>query len=548
VESGGLFQVDGYNEIVHGDVIIENGGRLTVSDGKKVTLDGPGTGNLTVEAGGEVDLGTGTISADGDVSFGNGASLAIRFEPGPDGAHGTISAGSITFSGQVHVALEFDDFRDLDGKTVFDSPGGIEGGENLTFSGLDEFYELAYRLSFGSGGFTVDYLGLATAVSDIAGGKSFPLTANYRNAAALMAAIDADPAYGAVSASLYSALKAVNGVSDPVLAELALKQLIGESLLGVSDAAGDIALKTLGIVYGRLDAVRTRSTLTPPAAGGPEDLNRVWAGGFGTWARQDDRDGIYGYSFRSSGFALGYDRKVAAVEGLTLGASAAFSSGGLDGNAGLSTVDIDTFGLGLYGSYAHGSGFFVDASVSYAVSSNESEVVLVTGGRKTGSFDASVWQLGARFGYAFRTGSFAVTPSVGIRFLSYRQEAWTEKVTGSAQPGNSYGKLSERLVEIPVQIRIDGTFAAGSATVTPELRLGYTYAVKRPGNTLHVGFDGFPGQAAITGISPPRGSFQAGVGIKVETGGSFDVFANYDLNISKGYHDHRASLGVGLEF
>jgi outer membrane autotransporter protein len=427
---------------------------------------------------------------------------------------------------------------------IFEYAGDINHFENLTFTGANG---LLFDLSYDGHDIVLEYSGASGAVDKIADGKSFRMTQNYVNAAALIGAIENDANYGPLSDRLADAVVAISGL-DPGLAEIALKQLIGESILGVSEAVSDIALKTTGVVFGRLDIIRTSSTLTPPAAGSPDDLNRVWAGGFGTWARQDNRNDVYGYRYRSGGFALGYDRNVAALDGLVLGASMAFSTGELESNSGFSSVDIDTFGFGLYGSYTHPSGIFFDLSASYGRSDNESEVFLVTGGKKTGKFHVDTWQLAARTGYVINAGSMSIVPSVGVRYLTFRQGAWHETVTGSAIPGNTFGKRSEHLVEIPVQVKINGTFTVGTAQVTPELRLGYTYAAKRPDNTLRVGFAGYDGQTVIQGIKARRSTFQAGTGVKVSTGGLLDVFVNYDASFASGFYEHRGSMGIGLEF
>ncbi|MDR1038037.1 MAG: autotransporter outer membrane beta-barrel domain-containing protein [Deltaproteobacteria bacterium] len=426
--------------------------------------------------------------------------------------------------------------------TILD--GNVSGWGNVNVTGNSS---LLADVTFGSGGIAVNYVGASGAVVRISSNNSFRMTGNYVNAAGLIAEIESNPAYAPLADRLVSAVYAING-AGPGLAEIALKQLIGESLLGVSEAASDIALKTAGAVFGRLDTIRASSALTPPSAGSPDGLNRVWAGGFGTWARQDNRNDVFGYRYRSGGFAIGYDRSVAALDGLVLGASMAFSTGELESSGGFSSVDIDTIGFGLYGSYTHPTGIFFDLSATFGRSDNESEIFLVTGGKKTGKFHVDTWQLAARTGYVISTGSLSIVPSVGVRYLTFRQGAWNETVTGSAIPGNTFGKRSEHLVEIPAQVRITGTFSVGSARITPELRLGYTYSAKRPDNTLRVGFAGYDGQTVIQGIRARRNTFQVGTGVKISTGSMLDVFVNYDASFASGFYEHRGSLGIGLEF
>jgi outer membrane autotransporter protein len=561
VNSGGRFETNGSNTILSSGLAVRNGGVFDVKAGATTVQNGAVTvegdlnftdptselitpTGLNVLTGGEVDLGTGTINAAGSsVNFGADTILTIAFIPTDNGE---ITASNINFGTNVTLNLTGDD-ADKKNKTIL--TGAIDGWNNVNVTGVNPLlFDVAPD---GSGGIVVGYTGAGGAVEKIAAINSFRMTRNYANASALMGAIvgsaASNPAYDALADRLEAAVLAVNS-AGPGLAEIGLKQLIGEYVLGVSEAVSDVALKTTGVVYGRLDVIRSSSTVTPPAAGGPDDLNRVWAGAFGTWARQNNRDDVYGYRYKNAGFALGYDRRVAALEGLVLGASLAFSSGELENNSGYSSVDIDTFGFGLYGSYTHRSGLFFDLSASYGRSDNESDVFLVTGGKKTGRFHVDTWQLAARVGYIIEAGSVSIVPSVGVRYLTFRQGAWTETVTGSTDPAISFGKRSEHLVEIPLQVKISGTFDVGSAQITPELRLGYTHAAKRPDNSVRIGYAGYPGQTVIHGIKSRRNSFQAGAGVKIATGGLLDVYANYDASFASGFYEHQGSLGIGLEF
>jgi outer membrane autotransporter protein len=536
VQDGGVFNVmAGTTEVSSGTVSVA--GELNFADGASKL---EATAGLSVQNGGEVNLGTGTIDATGaGVVFSGTTYLTIGFD---SAGNGSISADTIQFNGTVNLDLQ-GDAAYKQNKTIFSGNVSVTGAINVT--GVND---LLFTLADdGSGGIMLGYRGASGAVDVLADRNSFKMTPNYVNAAALIGEIESDPNYAALAQSLVDSLVAIDN-ADPSLTEIALKQLIGEYVLGVSEAVNDVALKTTGVVFGRLDKIRSSSSVTPPAAGSPDSLNRVWAGAFGAWARQNNRNDVFGYRYRSGGFALGYDRAVASLEGLALGASLSFSTGELKNSSGYSSVDIDTIGFGLYGSYASRSGIFVDLSASYGRSDNESNVYLVTGGKKSGKFHVDTWQLAARVGYLIEAGNLSVTPSVGLRYLNFRQGAWRETVTGSSDPAVSFSKRSEDLLEIPLQIKLNGVFEVGSAQVTPELRLGYTYAAKRPDNSIRIGFAGYDGQTIISGIKARRSSFQAGVGVKITTVGPLDVYANYDASFASGFFEHQGSLGIGVEF
>jgi outer membrane autotransporter protein len=336
--------------------------------------------------------------------------------------------------------------------------------------------------------------------------------------------------------------------------ELAFKQLIGESVVNVPLAISTTVLKAQGVVFNRLDRIRQveLGTLTPPAAGQGDALNRVWVGGFGVWADADNKNNVFGYDYNAAGVALGYDRKFDGLPGLLLGVSAAFSNGELSNNNGLSETDIDTYGFGVYGSYILPNGLFFDANVGFNSANNDYTERLVIGGTKSGAFDVNSWQLGARFGYVHKINNFQLIPSLGIRYFTLRQKRWVESLDAAAIAAGAealwYAETTDNQFDIPLQLKINGTFEAGSAVVTPELRLGYTVVAKKTDNVANVGFVGNNTTYELSGLKPQRNTFQVGAGVKINTASVVDIFVNYDLDIGNGYKNHNASLGVGFDF
>jgi outer membrane autotransporter protein len=378
------------------------------------------------------------------------------------------------------------------------------------------------------------------------------MTPNIANAVALLDKIDKAESDSPVVKTLHAFVTELNNnpevYNNPAIVEEAISQLIGESLLEVHSAISDVAVKAQGLVFGRLDNIRTIGA-TPPSAGVDDPHNHLWVGGFGSWAKQKEHDQNAGYTYNSWGFSLGYDRGLAAVDGLLFGINATFAYGKLDADNGRTKVDIDTIGFSGYGSYTYDNRFFVDATASFARSKSKYDENLILGGRKSGSFKTNTYQFGLRTGYIFDSGVLAITPSVGVRYTKFNQGGFTEQVSGTTlYPANVYDKVTSSMVEIPLSIKFDGSFETASVIVTPELRLGWTAMVKRPDNTFSVGFEGSPYRAQLTGGRPPRNSFNGGVGLKIETRNNLEFFVEYDANISRHFTDHRVSGGFGVYF
>jgi outer membrane autotransporter protein len=357
----------------------------------------------------------------------------------------------------------------------------------------------------------------------------------------------------ALAQDLQDIISEISVYATQAQADVIMRQLIGESLVNVAAVAATTVLKSQGVVFNRLDRIREieLDTLTPPAAGTGVEPNRVWAGGFGVWTEADNRNHVYGYDYSGGGVALGYDRKVDAAPGLRVGVSMAYAAGEMRGKDSRTHVDTSTIGFGAYGSYLLPNNVFFDANVGYANTGNEYDIDLYPSGKKTGEFTIHSWQFGVRGGAVIQANNVQVIPSIGVRYLHYKQEGFRDTIRSNDWPSsvaNHYARKTEDQWDIPLQVKVNGTFNTGPAIITPELRLGYTFAAKKPDYAMNVGFVGSDDTARIVGARAYGNSFQAGTGVKVNTGGPFDAFVNYDLDVTDGYRTHKASAGVGVEF
>ena len=300
-------------------------------------------------------------------------------------------------------------------------------------------------------------------------------------------------------------------------------------------------------MYGRLDTIRTNS-LIPPSAGAEDAHNHLWIGAFGNWARQK-ADGLdSGYKYNSWGMSIGYDRAVASVDGLLFRVSLTFAEAKIKTDHDLASVDIRTFGASVYGSYTFNNFFFVDATAAFARSASSYNINIVTGGDKTGKYDTDTTQLGFRVGGIFTAGPVRIIPTVGVRWSHYYQKWFTEEAHNTLLWPNVFDKASDSSVEIPIMVKFTGTFDAGSVRVSPELKLGWTAMVDRPDNRFSVGFAGSPYRAQISGAQPPKNSFQAGAGLKIETSGGLEFFVESDGDFARKFSNHRFSAGFGGYF
>jgi outer membrane autotransporter protein len=445
-----------------------------------------------LESGAIVDIGVYTLDLTGSSITTADNSTIIINNDGTD--RGLVNATNSAISGG-RVTL---DLTTTGTGTILEGDLIVRG---VAASDASHFYNPDYIFTTDSDGLIIGHPleSLADEVADLVDNHSIILTPNISNAIGLVESIyDEDP-QSELSLALYSLITELH--NNPINVEETISQLIGEAILEVHSTITDVAAKAQGLVYGRLDKIRTNG-LIPPSAGSVDPLNHLWVGTFGSWARQKAHDFNAGYKYNSWGISLGYDRNVASVEGLLFGINLTFATGKLNTDHDYAKVDIDTVGLSAYGSYTYNDLFFVDVTAALARSKSNYEIHVVTGGRKTGEFNTNTFMLGMRTGFILNAGSIKIVPSAGIRFTRYNQKAFVEDVHDTLLPANIFEKSTDSIVEIPVEIRFSGTFDAGSTTITPSLKLGYTSMVRRPDNRFLVGFVGSNHRAEIMGAKP----------------------------------------------
>ncbi|MDR0356674.1 MAG: autotransporter domain-containing protein [Deltaproteobacteria bacterium] len=549
----------GENISVTGGYSVFNGnmtagsGNISISGGT-AKLDSLGTtvaaNAFSLGSGGVLDIGATPVTLGAtNIKFENGSTLMI-------GSNGTDN-GKIAISGTP--AVTFDRGASFKLATVDGAPNYWDGktlttaGSNV-YSGVDGIFAGSLYQVFQSNG-DKDIVAKRRSFESALGGLGASVSGATPNLPTISHLIDEIESNGnnpRLITSLMNQIQSIDDISDVRTRRLALSQLTGEYVANVAPAVAGTVIKAQNAVYGRLDRIREvdMDFLTPPAAGSGAELNRVWVGGLGFWSDEKDSGGLSGYEYSGGGIAAGYDRKIDAVPGLLLGVSAAVSTGDLDDNNGLTSVDVDTAGVGVYGSYTLPNGVFFDANAGYAWAKNDVATNLILGGQATGSFDVNSWQFGLRGGAILRYDNFQFIPSVGVRYLTLEQEAWSESVTGNS--GNfaphRFNKISDHQVDIPVQLKVNTSIQSGAATITPELRLGWTYAAKKPDHFAEASFAGVANSRRIGGIEARSHTFQAGTGVKVNTGGLLDVFVNYDLDAGSGYKNHNISAGLGFVF
>ncbi len=279
----------------------------------------------------------------------------------------------------------------------------------------------------------------------------------------------------------------------------------------------------------------------------PAGSSRVWAGGFGTWAKQDSRSGLAGYDYDSRGLALGYEY---SRDRLHAGVAAAYSRGKLEVDDLGYDNKPDVLNLALHGAYVHDSGVYLEGGLGYGHAWNDYRADMLLGGKKTGKYGSDTFSADLEAGYVARLAhGFNLVPSVGVEYAYLRNDSWKEKVSGhSTAPANRFAAGHDHALDIPVGLRANRAFVLGNGSVVvPEVRAAYVYTANKSRPTVQSGFAGAPGGFDVHGVEPGRGHWRFGGGLSGRIG-RVEVHAEYEFETRSGFRAHNVNASVGVAF
>ncbi len=344
---------------------------------------------------------------------------------------------------------------------------------------------------------------------------------------------------------------------DPGTASTVLKQLLGQNSIQAIEATNTIAQSFSNRVFGRLSQMRDTRTAMNSAPiqsngalasirGGDAYgslANRIWAGGFGAFTRQNGDDG---YKYDSGGFILGYDRQFG--QNITAGFTGAYSRGTQKDSGGQYKDDVDTMNLGLYASYDPQCGFYAEANLGFGYSWNKErqDFAAPLGGFNEGKFQTYSFQAGGNVGYAFMLpAAFRVIPTVGLQFIHVHQKGYQQ--TGFAAMWKDSSTMN--YVEIPLAVRLNKTFELGNGvSITPEVRGAWIIEAKKDEASVRTGYVGSAASTTLFGANSGRNRGLVGAGVKARFRNNVDAFIDYNLEFRNKYQNHNIMAGVGLSF
>jgi outer membrane autotransporter protein len=491
-----------------------------------------------------VNVGLNTLSISGDTWFKNGS---IYYLTRSDTASGSISIGGLTtVEDEVKLYVYGPLAVNSSNNVILSSAGG--------FASSNVFVNDLFQLEISGNDIIISgYSGSGPIINQVGGGGASPNNGSFAGFVdRILSEAGSSPQAQALAAKVGDVLQTIDALYNAGHAgeaSMALRQFIGEEALTSISAAVE-TIHQAGAALGKRFGTLLGSP-SAPSAGYGSAQERLWAAGFGSWARQKDASGLLGYKYSTGGVILGFDHEVAALPGLTLGINGAFSKGKLKSNDHLTETDVDTYGFGLYGLYQAQNGFFVEANIGLGKTDNDLESTRVLSGTKSrGDFDSANFQAGFNLGYKFKLAdNVSLIPSVGLQYIRIKQDSWQEKMAANVpEVAHWYGDSKQDFVEIPVSLKLESNHQVGGVVLTPEIHAGAIFTANDPESRMRMGFVGSNSSVFLTGIDSGKNRFQGGTSLKVQVNGTIDFFAAYDVEARSKYTSHYAQLGLGFSF
>lgn len=497
------------NFLNSGDLVLKQGASLSnYTTGGSVVSSSVG-GNFTQSASGSLNIAAASVASYSTLAVGGTANLG-----------GTLKV-------DVKSSYTGGDLTD-----VITATGG------LTDSGLrvtDNSLRYAFSTLFRANG--MDLVVRDTGMSTISSAVS-PQAPGALGAAAVW---DDLLANGTGSAELNQALQEIVASEDA--GEVTSK--VQQTLPLLTGNSINLANNTLGsvnsVIQSRVDA--TRGLSSGDAFLGDRHL---WMKPFTTRSRQDNRNGVVGYSAETHGFVIGADASVSPDTDLGLALAYAKTDVSSNSAGPKQSADIDTYQLIFYGRHAldASSDLLFQLDTGKMRSDGKRQIDLV-GLNAESSYDSKTAHAGIgvdrRFQLSERT---TFKPTLRLDYTWVEDEAYREKGAGGLSL-----QVKSRSTDALV-LGLDGLLThdlTEQLTATANLGAGYDFYNRDA--SIIAAYAGAPDAAFVTeGSNQSAWSQHAGAGLIYTTANGTEITGRYDAQHREGFRSQTASVQLRWMF
>jgi outer membrane autotransporter protein len=344
-----------------------------------------------------------------------------------------------------------------------------------------------------------------------------------------------------------SAVPAMSGVMTALnnLSGAAQANAIAQTLPAMAGAASQATTSSMQalnqVIQGRSSSLRGMSS-------GDEYIgNRdVWMKGFGSWANQNEVNGVSGYKVNTGGLAIGIDKGL--TRKANIGAVFAFSNSGVSSNSSSapSGVTINSYQAGVYGDYAIHPQLIANAQVDIGMNQNNAyRNITFMGTNANSSYKSYSGHVGTGVKYLMPlSAQNTFIPSVRVDYTTVQSQAYTE--TGAGALNLSVGQQTYNTLIPSADLRIDHSL---DSKLTLSANAGAGYNTLSNQVTATSAYQGGGAVFATNGLAVSPWLYNAGVGIVGQINKTLQLNVRYDNVFSPtGYMNQMVSAKLKIPF
>ena len=484
---------------------IHNVGSILVK-GSLITNGGvTGNGKITIDKDGVLDIKTGTVEV-GEMTLKDGALLKIGINSLTE--HGKVN-GLVTGSETSKIALNLE----MDTKNgiyqVFDEDNNLTLQENKLFN-IKDLENGAYEVS------------KKTSENLM---KDFDMSAS--ESAVAVALIESESTHKAFNQMQEEMLEALQS-EDKAQVQKAKKAL---KAVGTSEQPSSQSIAASH--FNELTRVISQMAMEKEAEvghSGGEEAPRAKVYIKGLYDRTKSSQGE-GFRARSKGAVLGIQSEV--TDALTLGVGYATSQ--TTAKEDLRRTEVDT-NTGFISAHYQPNAWWVSGLATFSRGEYEEEKQILSSVGKA-TYDVDSWGAQVMTGYDIKLENAIITPEVGLRYLSVKQEGYTDTLGTTVT-----GTQSDYLTAL---VGIKGTWDMGAIRPTAGVTVGYDI-ISDDVSALNALANG--ASYTVNGEALDRLSTGVSLGIEADLGDRTTLKLEYSGTFRKEYADHSGMLKLEVKF
>ncbi|SFU47732.1 outer membrane autotransporter barrel domain-containing protein [Polaromonas sp. YR568] len=345
----------------------------------------------------------------------------------------------------------------------------------------------------------------------------------------------ADPGDASPVATAFSSLPTVDALSNAVNQTLPL----------FTSGMNSITLNTMREVN-RVIQARVDGQSGISAGDAFQGDRSAWVKPYGSYAQQDAREGVAGYTARSTGVVFGADRHLSGSD--SVGIAAAFGQVRVNGSGGVNNnASIQNYTLIGYGRHTVSDGLDLTWQVDGGMAVNKGHRLIDFGGlNRTASatYNAYTAHAGGALSRSYSlSADTTFAPALRADYSHIRSRGYTED--GAGVLNLAVGSASAQEMVIGAEGRLAHKLSVQS-TLTANLGLGYDALAKR--NAVTAAYAGGGGAFLVEGIRPSPWILRGGIGLtflKVKTA---QIALRYDVEARRDFVNQTASVNVRVPF